>query len=191
MNFTGTDGKTAPTLLDANGAEIESISVTNFDGGALTYNPKEFTDEFGKTQTSTNIYSISEARYNQSDGSAEGFLSNVNIDGNGIISVNFSNAKSEVFGRVGVANFQNPQGLKKMGGNLFKESGNSGDALLNWNSDGVLKSTSLVQHKLETSNVKMDTALTQLMIMQRAYSASTKSISTADDMVKEAIGLKR
>ena len=78
-----------------------------------------------------------------------------------------------------------------MGGSLFKKTDNSGDALLNWNTDGNLKSTNIIQGKLETSNVKMDTALTQLMIMQRAYSASTKSISTADDMVKEAIGLKR
>ncbi len=191
LNFTGSSASNTPTLLDANGAEVDSLSIANFNGEAITYNPKEFTDEFGTKQTSTNIYSVSEKISSETDGIAEGFLSGVNIDANGIITANFSNAKSEVFGRVGVANFQNPQGLKKIGGNLFQETENSGDALSNWNTDGVLKSTSIAQGKLETSNVKMDTALTQLMIMQRAYSASTKSITTADDMVKEAIGLKR
>lgn len=191
LNFTGSSANNTPTLLDSNGADVNSLSITNFTGGAITYNPKEFTDEFGNRQTSTNVYSFSENMVSSTDGSAEGFLDNVNIDANGIISVNFNNAKSEVFGRVGVANFQNPQGLKKLGGNIFEATANSGNGLTNWNSDGVLKSTSLIQHKLETSNVKMDTALTQLMIMQRAYSASTKSISTADEMVKEAIGLKR
>lgn len=192
MKFSGSDANNIPILLASNGtSEVNSFTINGFNGKSITYNPKEFTDEFGDKYNSTNVYSFSETLTKYSDGSGEGFLSDVVIDGNGIISVSFDNGKSEIFGRVGITNFQNPQGLAKMGGNLFKATENSGEALLNWNTDGVLKSTSVIQGKLETSNVKMDTALTQLMIMQRAYSASTKSISTADDMVKEAIGLKR
>ncbi len=193
IQFEGSSATNVPKLFAQDGTtEVPSFSVSNFNGKTITYNPKEFTDIYGVKHNSTNIYSNSEQLQTDNNGVKDGYFSDAYIDKDGIITLNFDNGKGEIFGRVGVANFINPQGLEKMGGNLFKETTNSGAESLNWDTTtGKLKSTSVVQGKLETSNVRMETALTQLMIMQRAYSASTKSITTADDMVKEAIGLKR
>jgi len=51
--------------------------------------------------------------------------------------------------------------------------------------------TSIQSQKLEGSNVKYSTALTELMIMQKAFDASAKSITTSDEMIKNAINMKR
>jgi len=145
-------------------------------------------------QTTGAIYMSSTMKQNNIDGNAQGYYQGMDIDQNGIISLSFSNDKFETFGRVGVAGFINNQGLSQSDSTLFKESANSGTPTLLWNwgqKTGELRGTSVLSGRLEMSNVDLATALTELMIFQRAYSASTKSITTADEMVKEAIGLKR
>lgn len=186
LEFSGSDPQAIPTLLNATGASVDNLNISG-----IVYNPKQFTDEFGDTYNSTNVYSFTEKYRTDTDGRQEGFLDDVLIDGNGLINMHFTNGESEIFGRVGIAMFQNNQGLSKIGSNMVDATLNSGDAITGWDVDGELKTTSILQHKLELSNVQMTTALTELMIMQRGYSASTKSISTADDMVKEALSLKR
>lgn len=186
LSFDGSG--TAPKLYsDA----ALSLPITNLvvatDTGTITYNPVSFIDEFGDSYFSTNIYSFADQYRTTSDGIKDGVLEGVNITDDGFIKINFTNGASELYGRVAVATFTNENGLEKLGGNLFKATDNSGVELNGW-IDSVV---GVAQHKLETSNVKMEGALTNLIIMQRAYSANTKTISTADDMLKEAIGLKK
>lgn len=182
-----------PKLFDSTGSDITDSGFTlDFsDGESLTHNIAKFTDEFGDIHNSTNILDYTGKTYTNNDGVPSGILEDVAIDGNGVITMNFSNGCSEIYGRVGVANFTNNQGLEKIGSNLLKATPNAGDISFNVDGDGNLLGSSISQKRLETSNVKMETALTELLIMQRGYSASTKSITTADEMVKEAIGLKR
>jgi flagellar hook protein FlgE len=45
----------------------------------------------------------------------------------------------------------------------------------------------VLTHTLESSNVKIEAALTDLIVMQRAYDANSKSISTADQMLQKAL----
>ncbi|NWF67305.1 MAG: hypothetical protein HXX81_07560, partial [Campylobacterales bacterium] len=139
----------------------------------------------------------------------EGFNEGVSIDKNGIIYMHFSNDKVEPFGRVGLSRFINDQGLAKVGSNLFSVTPSlngetspykSGIPTLLWeHKEGtdtvgrldLFSGSAIKQKMLETSNVDMATALTEIMVMQRSYSANAKSITTADDLIKEAIGLKR
>ncbi|WP_300955732.1 flagellar basal body rod C-terminal domain-containing protein, partial [Helicobacter rodentium] len=124
------------------------------------------------------------------------------IDENGIIMVNFTNGKLEPIGRFGIAAFVNDQGLSKVGGNLFQMNARringetavvSGPPILAWEEGGLakLKFGRVLDHMLETSNVDTGTALTDLIVYQRGYQMSAKSITTADQLMQEAIQLKR
>lgn len=151
------------------------------------------------SQSSNFVYRDSELLSRDQDGRAEGHLRDVRIDRDGIIFLAFDNGAYEPMGRIGIAAFVNDQGLKKVGGNLFEmtEMVVNGDAhtvsgrpILGW--EGLnLKYGSVLYKHLETSNVDVGSALTELIVMQRGYSMNAKAFTTGDDLVKEAINLKR
>jgi flagellar hook protein FlgE len=179
-------------------------SLTLPDGSMISYDPtRDQTavdlESLGQDvsllhQTTGFINMSSSIKQNDTNGNSEGYFQGLDIDQNGIISLSFSNDKFETFGRVGIAGFINSQGLRSLDNTLFQETANSGQASLLWDwgqRSGELRGTSVFSGRLEMSNVDLATALTEMMIYQRAYSASTKSITTADELIKEAIGLKK
>lgn len=185
--------------FDAEGtpAYTGDSSVT-YDGGSIDF------DLTGANDIATTNYAYidSSVKETDKDGSPEGRLSDVSIDDNGIVNLAFSNGKYEAMGRIGMAAFINDQGLTKIQGNLFQmqqQSVNggtpqtiSGSPIVMWDeTTGNLKNTGISQGLIETSNVDLTTALTELIVMQRGYQANAKSITTGDDMLKEAIGLKK
>lgn len=151
--------------------------------------------------TSRNLpYEDSKMLEASQDGKAEGSLKDIRIDENGIIFLAFSNGVSEPMGRLGVVAFVNDQGLKKMGDNVYSLGTNalggqnrvlSGNPILGWNNEGNLKFGQIKHKYLETSNVDVGNALTNLILYQRGYSMNAKAFNTGDDLVKEAIALKK
>lgn len=151
--------------------------------------------------TSRNLpYEDSKLLEASQDGKAEGSLKDIRIDENGIIFLAFSNGVSEPMGRLGVVAFVNDQGLKKMGDNVYSLGTNalggenrilSGNPILGWNNEGNLKFGQIKHKYLETSNVDVGNALTNLILYQRGYSMNAKAFNTGDDLVKEAINLKK
>lgn len=87
--------------------------------------------------------------------------------------------------------FQNDQGLTSVSSNLFAESSNSGEAIFYTKENGEsFLGSKIYSHKLEGSNVSLATALTELIIVQKAFDASAKSITTSDELLKNAINMK-
>lgn len=85
-------------------------------------------------------------------------------------------------GQLTLANFTNPGGLQAMGGNLYRETAASGEAL-----EGVPGEEAygeLLQGSLEGSNVKVVEEMVEMITVQRAYEMNAKMISAADDMLK-------
>lgn len=183
----------------------EKYLEVDFQGGnfaegviskSIKYNPTGILKDVNGVKvwdfSSTEKYMDSIIRNNEKNGNPEGFISNVVVDLNGQINFYFSNDVSEEFGRVGLVDFINPQGLEKVGSNLYRQTNNSSDPYVMWdNETGLLQSTTVMQGKLENSNVDMNVALTELIVMQRAYTANTKTITTADEMLQKAIDLKK
>lgn len=152
-----------------------------------------------KVPSSNFVYRDSGVVAKEQDGRAEGHLRDVRIDKDGIIFLAFDNGAYEPMGRVGIAAFVNDQGLRKVGGNLFEMTemvvnGNantiSGRPILGWDRLNLKYGSVLYKH-LETSNVDVGNALTELIVMQRGYSMNAKALTTGDDLLKEAINLKR
>ena len=44
---------------------------------------------------------------------------------------------------------------------------------------------------LENSNVRLDVGLTDMIIMQRAYQANAKTITTVDEMIQKALSMRK
>ena len=128
--------------------------------------------------------------YNQ-NGIAQGYLKNYNIDENGNIFASFSNGKSSKLATIPIFHFQNPQGLESIGANLFKETSNSNKAFLYENNNNYIPGSKILSNTLETSNVNFSQAMTELILMQKAFSAAAKTITTSDQMIQKAINMKR
>lgn len=151
-------------------------------------------------RSTNHVYSESGVNNTEQDGKNRGEMSRIRINDNGVISIAFTNGQTEAIGRVGLAMFANDQGLRKVGGNLFALNPTtangevvqqSGNPKLVWGEDSNLKQGQIIQGKVETSNVDVADALTSLILMQRGYSMNAKAFTTSDDLIKEAIALKR
>ncbi|MCR4567784.1 MAG: flagellar hook-basal body protein [Pseudobutyrivibrio sp.] len=86
--------------------------------------------------------------------------------------------------------FTNNVGLAKIGENLYDVTQASGEAISEWNTQGVNRSK-VEQNYLEGSNVNVADEMVNLIISQRAYEMNSKAITTSDTMLEEANNLKR
>lgn len=124
----------------------------------------------------------------QHDGVVKGNLTGYHVDKNAQVIANFDNGRASAVGKIALFHFQNDQGLTKMGDNLFSQSINSGEAFFFKDSLGRdAAGTEIVPNSLEKSNVSTAEALTQLIIMQKAFGANSKSISTGDQLLQTAL----
>ncbi|MBL4616693.1 MAG: flagellar hook protein FlgE [Robiginitomaculum sp.] len=122
------------------------------------------------------------------NGSAFGNLLGVSIDREGFVSANFTNGVSRKIYQLPVATFSNANGLNAADGGAYRETTQSGAMSLR--QAGQLAG-SIASQALEGSNVDLAEEFTDLISVQRAYSASSKIITTADEMLDELIRIKR
>lgn len=123
------------------------------------------------------------------DGSAVGYLSGFSIGKDGLISGTFSNGVTRTLGQLAIATFTNPQGLLDIGGNMYLAGANSGDAIIS--TPGTMGVGNLVSGSLELSNVDLSKEFVSMIIASTGYSASSRVISTSDQMVQELLNTAR
>lgn len=90
---------------------------------------------------------------------------------------------------IGIAQFNNPNGLLKLSNSLFKETEASGFARLE-EQDGTLKKSKILQGYLEGSNVQAVDEIVNLIVAQRAYEMNSKIITATDEMLQQANNLR-
>lgn len=165
-----------------------SVPALNNGGTSLELN----LGTVGKYDGLISSTTIKKANVVTANGSMEGFLTSYAMDGNGNVVAEFSNGKSSAIAKVAVYHFQNDQGLLQDSATLFEASDNSGKPIFytDKNGESFLGST-IFSNKLEGSNISMATALTELIIVQKAFDASSKSITTSDELLQNAINMKK
>ncbi|MDQ0299138.1 flagellar hook protein FlgE [Salibacterium salarium] len=104
----------------------------------------------------------------------------------------------EQAGQILMANFPNPEGLRKEGNNLYQISENSGGVggaddfnFDDFDNPGAGGSGELVSGTLEMSNVDLSEEFTEMITAQRGFQANTRGITTADEVLQELMNLKR
>jgi len=123
------------------------------------------------------------------DGAFFGTRSGLEVDEEGFITVTFTNGVRQQIYQVPLATFVNPDGLLAVSGNAYSVTVDSGGATLEEAGSG--KSGNIASSALESSTVDLATEFTNLITTQRAYSASTKIITTSDQMLEELIRIKQ
>jgi flagellar hook protein FlgE len=123
------------------------------------------------------------------NGTPFGNLTSINIDGNGYVTAAFDNGVTRRIAQVAVATFPNADGLTPVSGDAYQVSLNSGT--YNLKAPGTGGAGSISPSSLEASTVDLSTEFSNLITTQNAYSASSKIITTADQMMQDLINIIR
>ena len=118
-----------------------------------------------------------------------GNLAGVSVDGQGFVTATYDNGVIRKIAQVAVATFPNADGLKSISGDAYQVSLQSGSYNLKTAGEGG--AGKIAASSLESSTVDLSTEFTGLITTQRAYSASSKIITTTDEMLQELIDIKR
>jgi len=167
-------------ITGATAMSIEFDPGSHFDGTSIWVNDALTTTQFSKASTTT---------YQAANGYGAGDLQNVDVDTDGVMTGVYSNGQLLYLNRVGLAKFIDVQGLFKVGGNLYRETRESGEAITNHPGTNGLGSIS--PNSLEQSNVDIAAEFVKMITSQRGFQANSKIITTVDQMLAETIQMKR
>jgi flagellar hook protein FlgE len=186
MTKTGANEWTASTPSGAsvvlpfvNGKPNDGAPITSITLDGLTADISDITHYSGNT----------EARVSASDGSGAGILSSYTVSNTGQIVGVFSNGLKQSLGQLALANFNNVNGLEKIGDSMFRSTVNSGLAQVG--SAGSAGLGLITNGALEMSNVDLAQEFTNLVIAQRGFQANSRIITTSDEILQELVNLKR
>lgn len=131
------------------------------------------------------------------DGYRDGFMEDFTIDSNGKIWAHYSNDVDTAVAQIAMGNVQNASGLINSSGTLFYASAASGDIMVGIAGDeggdlGLppIGAGSLSSHVLEGSNVELAREFTNMIAIERGYQFSSRIVSTSNEMLQTALGLK-
>jgi flagellar hook protein FlgE len=122
------------------------------------------------------------------DGYPSGQLDGLDIDSGGVVRANYTNGTQVALGKLMMANFANPNGLKQVGNANFKSTTNSGAADLGEaGSDGF---GAIQGGALERANVDLTEELVALITAQRNFQANAKAIETSSSLTQTIINIR-
>ncbi|MBK5355507.1 flagellar hook protein FlgE [Pseudomonas sp. TH41] len=165
MNWT--PGTVTAGVWTANGAAASPAGVT-----IAMANTTQFNADTARSIPSQNGY-------------ATGQITNLTIDGSGVLLANFSNNQTKPIGQISLASFTNEQGLQPVGGTSWKETYVSGIPGYDAPETGTLGS--IASNSLEESNVNLTNELVDLIKAQSNYQANAKTISTQSTIMQTII----
>jgi flagellar hook protein FlgE len=125
----------------------------------------------------------------QQGGSALGSLQSFTMSPDGTLLGIFSNGLKQTLGQVAVANFNNPPGLEKVGGSLYRDTSNSGTPSVGTAGSGGRGT--LASGALEMSNVDLAQEFTNLVVAQRGFQANSRVVTASDEILQDLVNMKR
>jgi len=193
---TVSGGATGTIQFDAQGAIIlpatdQTVTITGFASGAadlaMTW---DILDNASAAYNDITGYSAQSSVVSMvQDGYSTGTLRGLSVDSSGLISGLFSNGQTQDLFQLALADFASPWGLQRTGGSLYAETTQSGQALTGTAGSGGLGT--ILGGSLELSNVDLASEFVSMIQNQRGYQANSRVITTVDDMLIEAVNLKR
>jgi len=178
-------------LKTVNGATPAPVTITSpaWADGAKAINFNWNVLDPNGNATLTGFSAASATSSVTQNGAAAGTINGISIDSSGQIVASFGAGATVTVGQLSLANFNNAQGLVKVGSNGFGESASSGIA--NIGVAGTGGRGTLIGSSLEQSNVDIATEFTQMILAQRGYQANSKSITTQDQLLVDTLNLKQ
>lgn len=193
---TPTEVASGTLTFDTQGALTAQTQTSSFNP-AGAQNPQALSFDFGTPSGAggtgldgiTQFAGASATTFESQDGFAAGTLARLSIDAQGLVTGAFTNGQTRVLGQVALADFQAPDQLERVGGNLYAERPASGSPTIGAAASGGRGA--IVAGALEQSNVDLATEFVRMIAAQRGFQANSKTITTADQLLAELIQLKR
>ena len=164
IDVTGLTAAELDTINGMDSTEISALSSTNYSTGSTTI-------------------------FQAQDGYTAGFLQNISVDRDGVITGRYSNGQVLQLFAVTLATFNNNYALYREGGNLFSETRSSGPPITGLANTGG--KGSIASNSLEQSNVDLATEFVKMITTEKGFQANSKTITTVDQMLTVLIQLKR
>jgi flagellar hook protein FlgE len=180
------DGKLKTQAIDQNSF--------NFSGGAIPDQAINFdfgvSKEQGGPGNQVTQYGTESQAYKQTqDGYSAGTLSGLTFNDDGTLAAVYSNGQNLTLAQLGLAKFENNEGLFKLGQNRYRESRLSGSPTIGAPMTGGR--ASIVSKALESSTTDIAQEFINLMTAQRGFQANTKVITASDEMMQDVLNIKR
>lgn len=112
----------------------------------------------------------------------------ITVSGNGDVIATFADGTNQTLGRVAMASFTAPTGLRQMGSSNWTPTGLSGEP--SWGEPGDGRFNDLMSGSVERSNVDLTEELVGLITAQRYFQANAKAIDTASQITQTIIGIR-
>jgi len=191
-------GSGALTFTDTGALNAETVTTpatATFGGGAAA--AQVITLDFGTSiadggtglDGTTQFAGPSNVSAQKQDGYASGDFAGVSVDGQGVVTGLYTNGEKIAMSQLGIAKFRSNDGLGRAGQNLWISTRESGTAAMGTAGSGGRGATT--GGALEGSNVDLAGEFVSMIQHQRSFSANSKTITTADEMLQELINLKR
>lgn len=176
-----------------NDGTLETVTPTNpetltLDGGLLGTGADDLTIEMTFRDDSTQFNAPFNVADQGQNGNTTGQLTGTSVGTDGLIRASYSNGESIPLGKVALADFRNPQGLKQVGDNQWIESIDSGPPLAGEAGTGTFGA--IEGGKLEASNVDLTQELVNLITAQRNFQANSRAIETNKALSDTIIGIR-
>ncbi|WEJ34818.1 flagellar hook-basal body complex protein [Devosia sp. SD17-2] len=157
-----------------------NISVNNTALGAVLFDHglkgmTQFADNSGMATTTTL----------KQDGYGAGEFISVGISDDGRVVASYTNGETREVSQIVTASFSNANALRRGDGGAYTASTESGEPIIDQSGQGIVGSST------EASNTDISEEFTKLIVTQQAYSANTKIVTAADEMLREALSMIR
>jgi flagellar hook protein FlgE len=181
LNFNSSGNLTSPV-------GTVPVAINGLADGAANMNVAwSLTDPAGNSLL-TQVASASTTATTNQNGFVSGTLQNFNIMQDGTIEGQFSNGQTQAIGQLAVASFANPQGLELDGGSSYQATLASGAAVIGTANTGGRGT--ITGGAVELSNVDISTEFTNLIVVQRAFEADARVVTTFDSVSSSTINLQ-
>lgn len=165
-----------------NSFNVKTLTFTTSTGTAIPLSI-DFT-QVTQTASPTDVIAADQ------DGFAAGEMTDWRFQDDGKIVGLFDNGLTQDLAQLVLARFQNPAGLSaELGANLFRQTANVGALIVGTSGQNGLGV--VLPGFLEASNTDLSEELANMILFQRAYQFNSRTITTQDELIREAISMKR
>lgn len=190
--LTFNESGTLASITDSAGVTTTPAAAFTFDidwDPSLGVAQQSLTLDMGSTSGVLTQYNAPYTSTVTADGTPFADVAEIKISDKGMVTAVFENGSTRDIAQLALATFVNADGLVPVSGNAYTVSNSSGPFVLKVpgeNGSGLISVGTL-----EASDVDLSQEFTGLITTQRAYSASSKIITTADEMLQELLNIKR
>jgi len=169
--------------FDTSGKIISPLGGTKMRSEAITGTTVSI--DYAKSTQYNNPFTVMSQAQN---GASEGDLVGVNIGDDGLVVASYSNGTQSSLGKIIIANFKTPQGLRQIGDSNYMETAKSGAVA--YGEAGSAGFGTLRAGAKERSNVDLTSELVDLITAQRNFQANAKAIETSSSMTQTIINIR-